>query len=410
MKALLGFLFVAAAIGGGTWSYFKYVAVEPPPQYRTVEVKRGDVVSTVSATGTIEPLVKVVVGSQVSGTVVKWNFDFNDKVNKGDVLMELDRDRLGATVEQRTAAVAVAKARESEQFAVVEKTKVDVERIENASTHMAASDFELRSIHADLAAALASLQAAKAQVESAEADLRNAKVELEKTIIRSPIDGVVISRAIDVGQTVAASLQTPDLYTIANDLAKMQVNAAVSETDIGRIHEGMDAQFRVDAFPGRKFHGVVSQVRYAETITDNVVTYTTMIAVDNPDLSLRPGMTATILFEVQKAENVLIVPNTALRFDPSAASSSALIDWRSPGKGRAAKPRVFKMMSGELVEIPLELGLNDGSSTQIVSGDISAGDAVVVEQIAGSFGAGGGRSGPPMGGAAGNRSRGPRGA
>ncbi|GMU84316.1 MAG: hemolysin D [Planctomycetota bacterium] len=401
-------MFVAAAIGGGSWGYFKYVAVEPPPRYRTVEVTRGDVVSTVSATGTIEPHVKVIVGSQVSGTVVKWNYDFNDVVKQGDILLELDRDRFNATVSQRTAAVAVARAREAEQRAIVEKTKLDVQRIEEAAERMAASDFELRSIRADLAAVEASLQATQAQVEAAEADLRNATVELEKTIIRSPIDGVVIKRAIDIGQTVAASLQAPDLYTIANDLRKMQVNAAVSETDIGRIHEGMEAQFRVDAFPGRKFRGVVSQVRYAETVVDNVVTYTTLIDVDNPDLSLRPGMTATILFEIEKAENVLIVPNTALRFDPNAASTAS-INWMQPGKGRVARPRVFKMVNESLVEIPLELGLNDGSSTQIVSGEIKDGDAVVTEIISG--GAGGARTGgPPMGGAGGNRSRGPRGA
>ncbi len=401
-------MFVAAAIGGGSWGYFKYVAVEPPPRYRTVEVTRGDVVSTVSATGTIEPHVKVIVGSQVSGTVVKWNYDFNDVVKQGDILLELDRDRFNATVSQRTAAVAVARAREAEQRAIVEKTKLDVQRIEEAAERMAASDFELRSIRADLAAVEASLQATQAQVEAAEADLRNATVELEKTIIRSPIDGVVIKRAIDIGQTVAASLQAPDLYTIANDLRKMQVNAAVSETDIGRIHEGMEAQFRVDAFPGRKFRGVVSQVRYAETVVDNVVTYTTLIDVDNPDLSLRPGMTATILFEIEKAENVLIVPNTALRFDPNAASTAS-INWMQPGKGRVARPRVFKMVNESLVEIPLELGLNDGSSTQIVSGEIKDGDDVVTEIISG--GAGGARTGgPPMGGAGGNRSRGPRGA
>lgn len=407
MKALLAFMFVAAAIGGGSWGYFKYVAVEPPPRYRTVEVTRGDVISTVSATGTIEPHVKVIVGSQVSGTVIKWNFDFNDVVKQGDILLELDRDRFNATVSQRTAAVAVAKAREAEQRAIVEKTKLDVQRIEEAAERMAASDFELRSIRADLAAVEASLQATHAQVEAAEADLRNATVELEKTIIRSPIDGVVIKRAIDIGQTVAASLQAPDLYTIANDLRKMQVNAAVSETDIGRIHEGMEAQFRVDAFPGRKFRGVVSQVRYAETVVDNVVTYTTLIDVDNPDLSLRPGMTATILFEIEKAENVLIVPNTALRFDPNAASSAS-INWMQPGKGRVARPRVFKMVNESLVEIPLELGLNDGSSTQIVSGEIKDGDAVATEIIGDGFG-GARPGGPPMGGAGGNRSRGPRG-
>ena len=207
-----------------------------------------------------------------------------------------------------------------------------------------------------------------------------ARVELDKTIIRSPIDGVVISRDVDEGQTVAASLSAPTLFTIANDLTKMRVNANVNETDIGNVREGMAAEFRVDAFPNRRFRGTVSQVRYAQTVVDNVVTYTTLIDVDNPDLSLRPGMTATILFEVDKADDVLVVPNAALRFNPQAVTAAAETDWRRPQRVQPIKSRVFRLEGAELVEIPLELGLNDGSFTAVKSGGLKDGDQVVIEQ------------------------------
>lgn len=214
-------------------------------------------------------------------------------------------------------------------------------------------------------------------MQAAEADRRAAEIELGKTIIRSPIDGVVISRDVDAGQTVAASLQAPTLFTIANDLTKMQVNAAVSETDIGKVYEGMEAEFRVDAYPQRRFRGTVAQVRYAETVVDNVVTYTTLINVDNPDLALRPGMTATILFEVARAEDVLLVPNAALRFNPQADTE---VTWNRPGRGQPVRPRVYRLEDGALVEVPVELGLNDGSFTEIRAGPLREGDKVVVEQ------------------------------
>lgn len=398
MRTFVAFLILAGIAGGGVYGYLQWSRPSSAPAYRTAEVSRGTVVQTVSATGNVEPLIKVLVGSQVSGTVMSWYADFNQPVTKDFVLAELDQDRYRATLEQRLAAVAVAQARAEEAAAMLKNAELELERLRHAFERNAASDFEVRKAETAAEAARAALHAAQAQSQAAEADRRQAQVDLDKTIIRSPIDGVVISRDIDAGQTVAASLQAPTLFTIANDLRKMRVNAAVSETDIGKIVEGMEAQFRVDAYPGRRFRGIVSQVRYAETIVDNVVTYKTMIDVDNSDLLLRPGMTATILFEVAKAEDVMIVPNAALRFDPtagdpSAASPAAVSPWASrPGRGRPAQPRVFKLAEDQkLIEVKVEPGLNDGSVTQVVSAELHPGDKIVVEQLLN----GGGRRGAP---------------
>jgi HlyD family secretion protein len=250
--------------------------------------------------------------------------------------------------------------------------------VENARERSAASEFETASKQAEEEAARAALHAAQAQLQAAEADQQQAAIELDKTIIRAPIDGIVISRDVDEGQTVAASLAAPTLFTIGNDLKKMRVNAAVSETDIGKVRAGMAAEFRVDAYPGQRFRGVVSQVRYAETVVDNVVTYTTLIDVDNPDLLLRPGMTATILFEVTRAEDVLMAPNAALRFDPSA--KPAELSWNRPGRGQPMQPRVYRFADGGLVAVPVEIGLNDGRYTEIRTAALRPGDEVVVAQ------------------------------
>lgn len=376
---VLGVFVVLIGLGTGGWfGYRHWMAPADAPTYRTAEVKRGNVVQTVSATGTLEPLVNVVVGSQVSGTITRWFADFNQQVKEGFVLAELDQDRFKAQVEQRTAAVAVAKARVEEAQAKLSTGKLERERIEHAFERQAASDFELQSARAAEDAGLAALHAAEAQLQSDEADQRMAVIELGKTVICSPIDGVVISRNVDAGQTVAASLSAPTLFTIANDLSKMRVNAAVNETDIGVVHEGMEAEFRVDAFPNRRFRGKVSQVRYAQTVVDNVVSYTTLVDVDNPDLSLRPGMTATIMFEVAKAENVLMVPNAALRFNPQTVAAE--VDWRRPGRGKPIQPRVFRLDGTVLAEVPVELGLNDGSFTELKCDSLNEGEAIVVEQ------------------------------
>jgi HlyD family secretion protein len=240
----------------------------------------------------------------------------------------------------------------------------------------AATDYEIRTARAEEDVARGVLHAAEAQLKSAEADLRQATVELEKTIIRSPIDGVVISRDIDEGQTVAATMQAPTLFTIANDLTKMRVNAAVSEMDIGKVRKDMKVEFCVDAYPDRKFQGVVSQVRYAEKIENNVVTYTTLISVENPELLLRPGMTARILFEVDRAADVLAVPNAALRFVPQARSRESRRELSENGGARA--PRVFRLKGGRIEEVAVKLGLSDGKQTAVTSDDLRAGDEVVI--------------------------------
>lgn len=378
MRAALILITLTALSAGGFYGYQALHGPDDAPQFKTAALQRGTIVSTVTATGVVEPLVKVLVGSQVSGIVEAWYADFNQEVKLGEVLAELDQDRIEATIAQREASVAVTKARVQESQARLSEAALELTRIEDAFKRTAASSFEIETAKASRAAAAAAVSAAKAQVAEAEAQLLSARIELDKTIIRSPIDGIVISRDIDKGQTVAASLSAPTLFTIANDLRKMRVNAAVSETDIGNIREGMETEFRVDAYPKRRFRGVVTQVRFAETVIDNVVTYQTLIDVDNADLLLRPGMTATIMFEVDRADDVLMTPNAALRFDPDRKPMR--VNNRRPGRGTPIKPRVFTLAGGQLREVEVELGINDGSFTQIVAGKLKEGDQVVVER------------------------------
>jgi HlyD family secretion protein len=378
MKTLIVLIILGGLGAGGYYAYQQYLAVPEEISYTTAQVTRGAVIRTVSATGTVEPLVKVLVGSQVSGAIEKIYVDFNDEVKAGDILAEIDRDRFNAIREQRAAAVAVAQARVEEAEARLQTAQLERERIEKAFQRNVASEFELDTRKAEESASLAAVNAAKAQLQSAEADLRQADVDLEKTIIRSPIDGIVISREVDEGQTVAASLQAPELFVIGNDLRQMRVNAAVSETDIGKVRENMEAEFRVDTYRNRNFRGIVTEVRYAETVVDNVVTYTTLIDVSNPDLALRPGMTATILFEVEKVEDVLIVPNTALRFDPQAEKVET--GWNRTPVGRPMQPRVFVQSGEQIREINVELGLNNGKVTEVRSTELNPGDQVVTGQ------------------------------
>ena len=381
LRATLVLIVLALLSAGGYLGFRTWADRKPPITYKSAPVARGTLVSTVTATGNLAPLVKVLVGSQVSGTVTRWYADFNQRVEQGFVLAELDKDRFKATVDQRQAAAKAAKARVEESRAALADTTLKRQHAEVNFGQNAATELELAETRVAEQQAEASLHAAEAEVERAEAEARLAAVDLDRTVIRSPISGVVISRNVDAGQTVAASFTSPILFTIANDLTKMQVNAAVSETDIGKIGEGGGADFRVDAYPERRFHGVVSQVRFAETIVDNVVTYITLIDVDNPDLALRPGMTATVSFEVARADNALIVPNAAMRFNPVAAPAD--IDFGRPGKARKMQPRVFKLDAGRLVEVPIEPGLTDGSFTEVRSRELQEKDAVVIEQSGG---------------------------
>lgn len=377
MRAFLLLLVAAIASAGGWYTYQRFNKEEQPRAYSFAKLERGAVVAKVLATGTLEPLVKVLVGSRVSGNCIAWYKDFNAPVKAGDLLAELDQDRITATIAQRKSDLAVAAANVQEAAAVLAESRLQLRQLEAAFQRNASSSFEIESAKIAVQKAEAAAAAAAAQAEAAHAGLKTVEIDLSYTKIYAPIDGVVVSRDIDVGQTVAATMQAPTLFTIAQDLRKMRVSAAVSETDVGQITEGMAAEFRVDAYPTQRFRGVVSQVRYKETVTNNVVTYQTLIDVENPDLLLRPGMTASIDFETQRADEVLLCPNSALRFDPNSGGAAQL-NW-SPGRGRKIEPRVFQLVDNQLQEVKVKLGVSDGAVTAIESATLKQGDEVVTD-------------------------------
>jgi HlyD family secretion protein len=301
-------LLIAAGI---SWAVLRR---EPPVRYVTAAVDRGDVVQTVGATGALQAVVTVQVGSQVSGTIKELNADFNSVVKKGQVIARLDPSSFEAQVAQAKANVVTARANVEKSRAAIADAQQKYERAQELGKEglIPASDLETAKSTYD--SAVAQLEGAKAAVTQAEAALKQAEVNLAYTVIHAPIDGVVIARSVDVGQTVAASLQAPVLFTIANDLTHMEVNASVDESDVGKLRAGQEVTFHVDAYPERTFAARVEQVRLQPTTNQNVVTYNTIMSVANPDQKLMPGMTASVSVIVQKSSNVLRVPATALRF------------------------------------------------------------------------------------------------
>ncbi len=298
---LVATLLVVAMFGAWWW---RSRSAAGAPKYRTAEADRGSIESVVSATGTIRPVIQVEIGSQVSGTVDKLHADFNSRVRAGQVILELERSSFRAREVQAEAAVARAEAsvKDSERGLARAQELFSQKYLSQAELDAATVAVELRK--ADRMQALA-------QLEAAQVDLRHAT-------IRSPIDGVVISRSIDLGQTVAASLQAPKLFVIANDLSQMQVESKIDEADIGRLRTGLSVSFTVDAFPDQAFKGRVAQVRLEPLIEQGVVTYTTVIQTRNPDLMLRPGMTANVTVRIERRDDVMRIPNAALRFRPPA--------------------------------------------------------------------------------------------
>lgn len=285
-------------------------------KYKTEAIKKGNIEAIVSTTGTVNPVTLVEVGSQVSGRISKIYVDFNSHVKKDQVVAEIDPSQLLTRIKQNEANYESSKA-------ALEKTKVAQENL--AKQYQRAlklfekeliSFEEKESVEAQYLSAKTEVQAAEARLMQSKSQLDSSNVDLDYSVIKSPIDGVVILRSINVGQTVAASFQSPVLFKIANDLAKMQVECSIDEADIGKVKEGQDAKFTVDAFPDEEFKGKVTQVRFSSEIIQNVVTYSTIVSVENPELKLRPGMTATVNIITGTAENVLLVPNSATRFTP----------------------------------------------------------------------------------------------
>ena len=323
-KVVITLLLLAAAGGGGYAAWRRYRTPAAPPAITTAALSRGDIVETVGATGTLQAVTTVQVGTQVSGTLQTLTADFNALVKRGQVLARLDPSLFQTQVEQSRANLVRAQA-DLERLRVAQQdATTKLQRARELSARNLIPRSELDTADVNLRSADAQIRSQQAQVTQAEAALNQSTVNLEHTVITSPIDGLVISRNVDVGQTVAASMQAPTLYVLAADLTKMQVVASVDESDVGRIRPGQSVTFRVDAYPTGQFRGTVSQVRLEPKVQQNVVTYATVIDVPNDDLRLKPGMTANVTIEIARATNVLRIANAALRFRPTTEMYTAL--------------------------------------------------------------------------------------
>jgi HlyD family secretion protein len=368
--------------------------------YQTAVVTRGPITQAVTATGTLNPVVNVQVGSQVSGNISKLFADFNSQVKAGQVVAQIDPALFQAAVTQAEGDVASAQA-------ALELAKLNAARTQDLFAKKTSSK-------ADLDQAMANLHQAEANVKIKQGALDKAKADLDHCTITSPIDGTVISRNVDVGQTVAASLQAPIIFQIANDLTKMQIDSNVAEADVGVLEVGQDVDFTVDAFPTRTFHGKVVQVRNAPITVQNVVTYDTVIGVNNPDLKLKPGMTANVSIIVAQKDNVLQIKNAALRYHPVEAAAGEMGSPRSTGGGSAARAssgtrrgpgreshsseRTIYTLSGARPQpVQIKTGISDGVVTEVIEG-LKEGDRVVTGELASKSGAASPAANPFSGG------------
>lgn len=387
--------------------------------YKTEALKKGDVEAVVSTTGTVNPVTVVEVGSQVSGTIAKIYVDFNSPVKSGQIIAEIDPSQIMTRIKQNEANYESSRASLEKTEVALDNSRKSYERALELFKKELISFEEKENSEAQYLTAKAEVQAANARLLQAKSQLDSSKVDLDYTVIKSPIDGVVISRNVNVGQTVAASFQAPVLFEIANDLSKMQVECSIDEADIGKIKATQEVRFTVDAFPGENFLGKVTQVRYSPEVIQNVVTYTTIVAVDNPGLKLRPGMTATVSIVTGKAVGVLLVSNAALRFTPQlspdemqkmmtrireammkrrgdsmegggpASGRQSTFMGRSMGAtggataaGRGNRSRELSRVwvqdeKGLLTPILIKTGVTDDSYTEVVRGRLEEGHAVI---------------------------------
>jgi HlyD family secretion protein len=363
-------------------------------QFKTETVRRGELVVKVTAAGTLEPVNQVEVGTEVSGTVESVALDYNDRVAAGGVLARLDTDQLDARLRQSQAALALANARVLEAQATVTETSNRLRRTSDLIARKLSSPEDLDTASAAFARAEAALAVAQAQVDQAQAQVDSDRRAVEKAVIRSPIEGIVLERKVEPGQTVAASLQTPVLFTLAENLAQMQLHVDVDEADVGRVTEGQEAQFTVDAYPDQSFPARIEQVRFAPSTVEGVVTYETVLSVDNSALLLRPGMTATAEILVERVDDALLVPNAALRFTPPAKAESArpsgglvsMLLPRPPQDTRRVPEaeqgaQVWVMREGAPASIRIKTGPSDGVWTRVLEGPLEPGMEVLVDTV-----------------------------
>ena len=338
MKKLLITVLLLGAASVAYGYYYNLRTVEFVPEVTTTRIAAGDVVDTVGATGALEAVTTVQVGSQVSGIIQELYVDFNSIVREGDVIMRLDPDLFETQIEQSRANLLRAEADVERLRVAVDDAETQLRRSRDLSAADLISPTELEAAEVALRSAEAQLKSSEAQVTQAEASLNQSEVNLEHTVIRAPIDGIVTSRLVDIGQTVAASFQAPELFVIAADLTKMRVIADIDESDVGRIRPNQRVTFTVDAYPEELFEGTVSQIRLEPILTQNVVTYATVIDAPNPELKLKPGMTATVTVEVARRNGALRVPNAAVRFRPTPAMFAAL-NQPAPAELQGGAPR-----------------------------------------------------------------------
>jgi HlyD family secretion protein len=391
---------VVMAVAAPALAYHHHVAsTRDALHFETATIDRGRVVSKVTASGTLSAIVTVQVGSQVSGRVQRIFVDYNSAVRQGQIIAQLDPALFEAAYEQAKANHVAALGNLAKAEAQARDADLQAERSQSllADKLIAQADFDTARANAD--AAHAAVTASKGSVEQTQAALHQAQINLAYTRIYSPTDGIVISRNVDVGQTVAASLQAPTLFVIAEDLRKMQVDTSVAEADIGRLQDGMPASFTVDAYPGETFRGTVRQIRNAPQTVQNVVTYDAVIDIDNEALKLKPGMTANVTFVAAERRDVLRLPNAALRFRPSAEvlALAGVAPERWTGRrgagpqgvgapaaddgGRVATTsrRVFVLADGRPRAVAIGIGISDGSVTEITKGPLKEGEKVILD-------------------------------
>ncbi len=394
------YLWVALAViivtGVGIWA----APVRPDrKQIRTQEVERGSLVVTVTATGNLEPTNQVEVGVEVSGTIATVEVDYNDRVARAQVLARLDPTKFKAQAVRSRAALQSAKARILQAQATVDESRAQLgrlTRLREASKGTDPSQLDIDAADAALKRALADRASAKADVAEANANLESSEIDLAKTVIHSPIDGLVLVRAVEPGQTVAASLQTPVLFVLAEDLTKMELHVSVDEADVGRVRSGQKATFMVDAYPDRTFSAEITDIHFGAQEVEGVITYEAVLNVDNEDLSLRPGMTATATIVVEEVRDAVLIPNAALRFSPSfrddaGSSGGGLLGRlfprpiRSRPKNRheqgteKRQQRVWIARDGEPAAVPITTGATDGIMTELLQGDLEPGTPLIVE-------------------------------
>jgi len=400
-KRIVITLIVMIAIGGSGFGYWHWSNGPKEPPYVTVSAQRGNITQVVSSTGTVQAGITVLVGSQVSGTIEKLSADFNTKVKSGQVVAQLNQDKFKAAVDQAKANHLAAQSNFAKSKVAVDDAYRTLQRARELRKRELLPQSDLDAAQTAYDGALAQLEVNKAQVAQALAAFNQSTVDLNNTVIRSPVDGIVISRNVDVGQTVAASLSAPILFTIANDLSKMEVHSNVDEADVGNVWEGQEVSFTVDAFPARRFRGKVHQVRHAPINVQGVVTYNAVSRIDNKEMILKPGMTANVQFLVSRKENVIVIPNMAVRFRPPDQKDEADELLRQE-KSRTARPvgtrrtsraagvgagggsrghrraTIYLLRDGKAHPVEVQLGITDGTRSEVIGDSIAENDAVVI--------------------------------